>query len=78
MSSFVMRSPSEETIKEAAILAAFYSKAKDSSSVPVDFTKVRHVKKPNGSKPGFVIYEQQQTVFVTPNEDVVLQLKHHD
>ncbi len=70
--------PSEETIKEAAILAAFYSKAKDSSSVPVDFTKVRHVKKPNGSKPGFVIYEQQQTVFVTPNEDVVLQLKHHD
>ena len=69
-------SPSEQTIKEAAILAAFYSKAKNSSSVPVDFTKVRHVKKPNGSKPGFVIYEQQQTVFVTPDEDLVLQLKN--
>lgn len=67
--------PSKETIKEAAILAAFYSKAKDSSSVPVDYTKVRHVKKPNGSKPGFVIYEQQQTVFVTPDEEIVLQLK---
>ena len=71
-------SPSEQTIKEAAILAAYYSKAKDSSSVPVDFTKVRHVKKPNGSKPGFVIYEQQQTVFVTPDDEVVIQLKQQD
>lgn len=68
--------PSDQTIKEAAILAAFFSKAKESSSVPVDYTKVRHVKKPNGSKPGFVIYEQQQTVFVTPDAEVVIQLKH--
>ena len=68
-------SPSEQTIKEAAILAAFYSKAKNSSSVPVDFTKVRHVKKPNGSKPGFVIYEQQQTVFVTPDEESCASIK---
>ncbi len=70
--------PSEQTIQEAAILAAFYSKAKDSSSVPVDYTKVRHVKKPNGSKPGFVIYEQQQTLFVTPDEETVIGLKHKD
>ena len=68
--------PSDQTIKEAAILAAFFSKAKESSSVPVDYTKVRNVKKPNGSKPGFVIYEQQQTVFVTPDAEVVIQLKH--
>ena len=68
-------SPSEETIKEAAVLAAFYSKAKQSSSVPVDFTQVRHVKKPNGSKPGFVIYEQQQTVYITPDADTVIRLK---
>ncbi|MFJ8068808.1 NFACT family protein [Peribacillus sp. NPDC096447] len=68
-------SPSEETIKEAAVLAAFFSKAKQSSSVPVDFTQVRHVKKPNGSKPGFVIYEQQQTVYITPDADTVIRLK---
>ncbi|WP_163101441.1 Rqc2 family fibronectin-binding protein [Peribacillus alkalitolerans] len=68
-------SPSHETIREAAILAAYFSKAKESSSVPVDYTKIRHVKKPNGSKPGFVIYDNQQTVYVTPNPDVVRALK---
>ncbi|MBT2615596.1 MULTISPECIES: NFACT RNA binding domain-containing protein [unclassified Bacillus (in: firmicutes)] len=68
-------SPSEKTIKEAAVLAAFFSKAKQSSSVPVDFTQVRHVKKPNGSKPGFVIYDQQQTVYITPDPDTVIRLK---
>lgn len=68
-------SPSEKTIKEAAVLAAFFSKAQQSSSVPVDFTQVRHVKKPNGSKPGFVIYDQQQTVYITPDADTVIRLK---
>ncbi|MBS4203843.1 Rqc2 family fibronectin-binding protein [Lederbergia citrea] len=72
-SHVVIRSkePTEETILEAAVLAAYYSKAKNSASVPVDFTRIRHVKKPNGSKPGFVIYDNQQTVFVTPDEDKV-------
>mgnify|MGYP005829362639 CR=1 FL=1 len=76
-SHVVIRSkePSEQTILEAAGLAAYFSKARNSSSVPVDFTKVRHVKKPAGAKPGFVIYDQQQTVYVTPNEDAVLALK---
>ncbi|HVI20615.1 MAG TPA: NFACT RNA binding domain-containing protein, partial [Bacillus sp. (in: firmicutes)] len=76
-SHVVIRSkePSEETIREAAILAAFFSKARHSSSVPVDYTRVRYVKKPAGAKPGFVIYENQQTVFVTPDEELVLQLK---
>ena len=69
------KEPSEKTIHEAAILAAFFSKARHSSSVPVDFTRVRYVKKPAGAKPGFVIYENQQTVFVTPDEEIVLQLK---
>lgn len=67
--------PSEETIQEAATLAAYFSKARGSASVPVDFTEVRHVKKPNGSKPGFVIYFEQKTVFVTPDEEIVRQLK---
>ncbi|MBB6443778.1 Rqc2 family fibronectin-binding protein [Bacillus benzoevorans] len=69
------KSPKEKTIHEAAILAAFYSKARNSSSVPVDFTLVRHVKKPSGAKPGFVIYDNQQTVFVTPDAEIVQKLK---
>lgn len=67
--------PDEETILEAAMLSAYFSKARESSSVPVDYTEVRHVKKPNGSKPGFVIYFEQKTVFVTPEEDVVRKLR---
>ena len=76
-SHVVIRSkePSDDTIIEAAVLAAYYSKARNSSSVPVDFTKVRHVKKPSGAKPGFVIYDNQQTVYVTPDEELVLKLK---
>lgn len=69
-------SPSEETLIEAACLAAYFSKSQNSSSVPVDYTKVRHVKKPNGAKPGFVIYDNQQTLFVTPSKDIVEQLKN--
>lgn len=76
-SHVVIRSkePSDETIMEAAQIAAYFSKARNSSSVPVDFTRVRHVKKPAGAKPGFVIYEQQQTVYITPDEDIILKLK---
>ncbi|MFT0800685.1 NFACT RNA binding domain-containing protein [Bacillus swezeyi] len=67
--------PDEKTILEAAQIAAYYSKAKNSASVPVDYTKIRYVKKPNGAKPGFVTYDRQQTVFVTPDEDLVIKLK---
>ncbi|MET3194406.1 fibronectin-binding domain-containing protein [Bacillus sp. OAE603] len=69
------KEPSETAIKEAAIIAAYFSKARQSSSVPVDYTEIRHVKKPNGSKPGFVIYEQNNTVYVTPDEELVLKLR---
>ncbi|WP_240375242.1 Rqc2 family fibronectin-binding protein [Bacillus piscicola] len=65
----------DTTLKEAANIAAFYSKAKDSASVPVDYTKIKHVKKPNGAKPGFVTYDQQATVFVTPDEELVRKLR---
>lgn len=60
------REVSEQAIAEAAQLAAYFSKAKDSSGVPVDYTLVRYVSKPQGSKPGKVIYTHQHTVFVTP------------
>ncbi|MES5892853.1 MULTISPECIES: NFACT RNA binding domain-containing protein [Bacillus cereus group] len=76
-SHVVIRSlePTEETLHEAAKIAAYYSKAKDSSSVPVDFTKVRNVKKPSGAKLGFVTYDNQQTLYVTPDADTVMKLK---
>jgi len=62
---------SEQTLKEAALLAAWFSKAQHSSQVPVDYTLVRHVHKPNGAKPGFVIYEKQKTIYVTPTEEAL-------
>ncbi|MFC7685476.1 NFACT family protein [Ureibacillus sp. GCM10028918] len=67
--------PDEATLLEAATLSAYYSKARDSSSVPVDYTEIRQVKKPNGSKPGFVIYFEQKTLYVTPSEELVMKLK---
>ncbi len=60
--------PSEQTLLEAAQLAAYYSKARQSESVPVDYTKVKYVKKPRGAKPGFVTYTEQKTLFVTPKK----------
>lgn len=57
---------SEETIYKAALLAAENSKGATSSNVAVDYTPVKYVKKPNGAKPGMVIYTTNKTVFVTP------------
>lgn len=57
---------SAELIYEAASIAAYHSKAKDSDNVPVDYVPVRYVKKPNGAKPGMVIFTHNQTVYVTP------------
>jgi predicted ribosome quality control (RQC) complex YloA/Tae2 family protein len=64
----------EETIKEAAHLAAYYSKARKSSNAPVDYTLVKNVKKPKGAKPGMVYYENQQTLYVTPQAEVIEEL----
>ncbi|MEF9990918.1 MAG: NFACT RNA binding domain-containing protein [Romboutsia sp.] len=66
---------SDDTIFEGAMLAAYFSKSKLSSKVPVDYTKKKNVKKPSGSKPGMVIYESNNTVYVTPNEEIVAKLK---
>jgi predicted ribosome quality control (RQC) complex YloA/Tae2 family protein len=65
---------SERTLYEAAMIAAYYSKARQSSQVPVDFTLVKHVKKPAGARPGFATYDHQQTLFVTPHEEVIQKL----
>ncbi len=58
----------KSTITEAAEIAAYYSKARESSQVPVDFTAIKNVKKPNGAKPGMVIYDNYNTLYVTPKE----------
>ncbi|ERJ13414.1 Rqc2 family fibronectin-binding protein [Haloplasma contractile] len=65
---------SETTIRTAAQLAAFYSKGKQSSSVPIDYTKIKNVKKIAGSKPGFVTYDHQKTIFIDPDEEFILNL----
>ncbi|MCX7748129.1 MAG: NFACT family protein [Clostridia bacterium] len=65
----------ERTLLEAAILAAYHSKAKMSSTVPVDYTLVKNVKKPPGSKPGMVTYDHFKTLIVTPDEALVNRLK---
>ncbi|MEG0288043.1 MAG: NFACT RNA binding domain-containing protein [Carnobacterium sp.] len=67
--------PSETTILEAANIAAYFSKSQLSASVPVDLVEVKKIRKPNGAKPGFVIYEGQRTVFVTPDKALVDKLK---
>ncbi len=68
------REVSPLAIKEAAQLAAYYSKGRQSASVPVDYTKRRYVRKPAGAKPGFVIYDHQNTVYVTPDETFISKL----
>jgi predicted ribosome quality control (RQC) complex YloA/Tae2 family protein len=62
------RSVSESVLLEAALLAAYYSKAKSSSNVPVDYTERKNVRKPQGAKPGMVIYYTNRTIYVTPDE----------
>lgn len=58
----------DNTLIEAAVLAAYYSKAKESSKVDVDYTLVKNLKKPNGANPGMVIYHTNYTMTVEPSE----------
>ena len=65
----------ESDIVEAAKLAAWYSQARESGNVPVDYVQVKYVKKPAGARPGMVVYTGQRTVNVTPEEALVKRLK---
>lgn len=65
----------ENVLRSAAQLASYYSKARKSSSVPVDYTLVKHVKKVPGSKLGFVTYDRNKTIYIDPDEDFIHQLK---
>lgn len=61
----------DKLIREAAILASYYSSASESSNVAVDYTIIKNVKKPSGAKPGMVIYVDYKTEYVTPNLEEV-------
>lgn len=67
--------PSDKTITEAAELAVYFSKYRHSAQVPVDLVQVKHLRKPNGAKPGYVIYENQKTIIVTPEEEKINKMK---
>jgi len=69
--------PSDETLLEGARLAAYFSKARESTNVPVDYLPIKRLRKPNGSKPGFVIFEGQQTLSVNPSFMLVQQLRQN-
>ena len=69
------READDDTIVEAAKLAAWFSQARDSGNVPVDYTAVKNVKKPAGARPGMVIYSTCRTVNVTPEEALVKKLR---
>lgn len=71
-------SPSLPDMEKAAHLAAWFSKARESANVPVDYTERRFVKKPSGAKPGFVIYEKQKTLWMTPEASIVSGLLQED
>lgn len=65
----------EATLIEAAVIAAYNSRAAQSSGVPVDYTNVKNLKKPVGAKPGKVIYHVYNTIYVTPDREKVLSMK---
>jgi len=65
------------TLDEAAIIAAYNSKGKMSSNVPVDYTEVKNVSKPSGAKPGKVIYVNNKTLYVTPKVKIVNRLQNN-
>ena len=65
----------DEELLEAGILAAYYSKARMSANVPVDYTMKKNVKKPSGAKPGMVIYEKNKTLYVTPSDEAKAKIK---
>ena len=68
----------DKTIEEAAHLAAFFSKGRGGSLVPVDYTNRKNVKKPNGAKPGMVIYNTYNTAYITPNPIVIDSINEYN
>lgn len=64
-----------QSLTEAAILAAYFSQAREGKKVPVDYTPVKFVKKPAGARPGMVVYTTCQTAYVDPDPELVKKLR---
>jgi predicted ribosome quality control (RQC) complex YloA/Tae2 family protein len=67
--------PDLTSLNEAACLAAWFSQARESSKVPVDYTPVKFVKKPAGARPGMVVYTTYETAWVTPDGELAKKLR---
>ncbi len=68
----------EQTIVEAAMIAAYHSDGRHSSQVPVDLTEVKYVKKPKGAKPGMVIFTDNKTIYVNPDKEKIDKMRVTD
>ncbi|HHV63893.1 MAG TPA: fibronectin/fibrinogen-binding protein [Peptococcaceae bacterium] len=66
--------PDDSTLEDAATLAAYFSQARGSSQIPVDYTHVKHIKKPRGAKPGMVVYDQHWSLVITPTKENIERL----
>ena len=69
------KKPDVTSLKEAAMLASWFSQGKEGQNIPVDYTPVRYVKKPSGAKPGMVIYTTYSTAYVTPDGELAEKLR---
>ena len=69
------KEPDVTSLKEAAMLAAWFSQGKEGQNIPVDYTPVRYVKKPSGAKPGMVIYTTYSAAYVTPDGELAEKLR---
>jgi len=65
----------DQSMEEAAMIAAYHSKARESSLVSVDYTRKKNLKKPPHAKPGMVIYHEYYSMHITPDEDRILKMK---
>ena len=69
------REPDARSVTEAAMLAAHFSQGRGGKNVPVDYTPVKYVRKPNGARPGMVVYTTYQTAYVTPDPELAERLR---
>jgi len=68
--------PPDSSKEEAAMLAAYFSKARGGALVPVDYVERRHVRKPKDARPGYVIYDNHKTAYITPSEIKYNEIKN--
>lgn len=66
--------PGETALREAAVVAAYYSSGRSATSVPIDYTPRKYIKKPAAGRPGLVIYHTNKTIYAAPDGDLVRRL----